>query len=952
MGRSGARWVRVFLTLAVALIVSVTGLALPAQAAGVGSVSGHVDVGVAGNSATAGQVSVSYRTATSTYTPSGVTTDAQGNFTISNLPVGRYQFQFQVANDSAGAYQVVAAPVISVTTAPTTPFSVLLRQYVLVSGHVDVDGALDQNPVAATAGQIQVVLDADTSIVQTTDASGDFTFRVFAGTVFTVDYSSGTGCSGFCDYPRSYLGGADNYADAQRLTAAGPAMTLPTMTMKRGNPVSGTVTSDAGVPLAGISVFAQVSDASNVTIATQYATTAADGSYLESGLPDGRLTVTFSDPTGAGRVSQSYPDTNPLRAEQYLTIAGALPLTNINATLHLPGSIYGTITVPGATSSSVEADDLTAWLELQDPVTQVWSTTRVAVEATVSNSAFVYNLPNLAPDTYRVRFDYIAADVVGSTLSPPFVLGAGANYVLNSTVTITNRSATHVSIQSLTSSPTGVSISGWAVWPNSPAVSVGMAVNIGSAWYGVSANQPSPDAADMFNDIGPNHGFSATIPLAPGTYSACIWVTEPTGPAVNTGCRPFVVPLPHAAITGIDAISGSAAGVAVSGYAVWPGSVGTSVTVAVNIGSTWQGLSANLPSPEGAAAVPGAGPNHGFAGTVPEAPGTYSACVWVLQPAGPATNIGCQTVVVSPPEPTAVWAALMSVVTGGISVYGNATEPDALNVHVTVAVNIGSQWYGFAADQQTGDPYAAPWEMPGHFFSGTIPLPPGTYKPCMWFSQPTGGATIYSCQYLTVPAPARAVVQSDSVTGGVGTVSVAGWDVFPDSLSTQVGMAINIGSNWYPLAANTPNPESASAYPSSVDHGYAGSVSLPPGTYSVCIWTLEPSGPAVNAGCHTVSVVGAPPAVASFTSATAVAGGIQVGGYSEFPGSLGTSVGVAAQVGSNWYGFTANGANDVAAGHGFSGVIPAAHGTYSVCMWTVEPSGPAASFGCKTVTVP
>jgi hypothetical protein len=203
-----------------------------------------------------------------------------------------------------------------------------------------------------------------------------------------------------------------------------------------------------------------------------------------------------------------------------------------------------------------------------------------------------------------------------------------------------------------------------------------------------------------------------------------------------------------------------------------------------------------------------------------------------------------------------------------------------------------------------------------------------------------------------VTAPHAAVSNIDSVTGGVGSVSIAGWDVWPDSLASKVGIAVNIGANWYGATANTPNAESASAYPAStVDHGYATTLALAPGTYNVCIWTTEPSGPAVNTGCRTATVTSAPPAVAAFETATAVNGGIQVTGYSEFPASPGTAVGVAANIGTAWFGFTANGTSTTAPGHGFTGFIAKPHGTYSVCLWTTEPSGPAVNIGCKSVAV-
>jgi hypothetical protein len=187
----------------------------------------------------------------------------------------------------------------------------------------------------------------------------------------------------------------------------------------------------------------------------------------------------------------------------------------------------------------------------------------------------------------------------------------------------------------------------------------------------------------------------------------------------------------------------------------------------------------------------------------------------------------------------------------------------------------------------------------------------------------------------------------DTLAGSTAGVAVAGWAQFPDSPSTAVNVAVNIGAGWYGFTANQANTDAGAG----TNHGYSGTIPIAAGTYNACVWVSEPTGAAVNTGCHTVVVPTVPPAVAAFESATAVTGGIQVTGYSEFPAATSTSVGVAAQIGASWYGFTANGANTTVPGHGFSGTIPETTGTYTVCMWTVEPSGPAVNLGCKAVAV-
>jgi hypothetical protein len=489
----------------------------------------------------------------------------------------------------------------------------------------------------------------------------------------------------------------------------------------------------------------------------------------------------------------------------------------------------------------------------------------------------------------------------------------------------------------------GITVAGWAQFPGSPSTSVGVAVNIGSSWYGLSANQANTDAG-----AGTNHGYSTTIALAPGSYNVCIWVAEPTGAAVNTGCHVVVVPARPATTFGLDSITGAAGGITATGWAQFPDAPATAVGVAVNIGSSWYGFSANQ-----ANADAGAGTNHGYTATIPLAPGSYNACIWVAEPTGAAVNTGCHTVIVPARPATTFGLDSISGAAGGITATGWAQFPDAPSTAVGVAVNVGSSWYGFTANQANGDAGAGT----NHGYVATVPLAPGTYNACIWVTEPVGAAVNTGCHTVVVPQRPATVYGFDSATGSAAGVTVTGWAQFPDALTTPVGVAVNIGSGWYGFTANQVNTDAGAG----TNHGYSGTIPLPAGTYSACIWMTEATGPAVNTGCHTVVVPPAAPAVASFETATAVTGGIQVTGYSVFPGSLSSAVGVAANVGSTWLAFTANQTDAAAAtlypsspiSHGFIGFIPEPHGTYSVCMWTLEPgSAPSANFGCKPVTVP
>jgi hypothetical protein len=84
----------------------------------------------------------------------------------------------------------------------------------------------------------------------------------------------------------------------------------------------------------------------------------------------------------------------------------------------------------------------------------------------------------------------------------------------------------------------------------------------------------------------------------------------------------------------------------VSGWAVWPDKLTSSVNMAIQVDSNWFDMTANAPSTAAAAAVSGAGPNHGFSQTQAVAAGVHTVCVWAGLSGGGATNLGCQTVTV------------------------------------------------------------------------------------------------------------------------------------------------------------------------------------------------------------------------------------------------------------------------------------------------------------------
>ena len=377
------------------------------------------------------------------------------------------------------------------------------------------------------------------------------------------------------------------------------------------------------------------------------------------------------------------------------------------------------------------------------------------------------------------------------------------------TVTVPGSPAPVGAITSATASGTTVSFAGWAVEPDRLAAATSVAVNIGSHWIGFTANQPDSVAPTKVPGAGPNHGFAGSFVTEPGVRTFCLWANRVHGPPVQLGCRTLLVPEPVASIAKLESVTANATGVDVVGYAIWPSSPSTSVSVALNIGSNWIPAVANQPSPSGAAAAPGSGANHGFAARVNLPPGTYNICVWVTQPASPAKMTGCKTATVtSTPTPSATLAEIQSVTgtASGVSVSGWAVWPSSPATAVPVAVNIGSSWHALTANQPNSAAAAAvPAAGANHGYSGSFPLGPGTHSICVWVANPGGGATNIGCQNAsTVAGPAVVGAISDAA-GAVGGIHVDGWAVLPADPATPVAIAVNVGSSWTAVPTGVPN---------------------------------------------------------------------------------------------------------------------------------------------------
>ena len=516
------------------------------------------------------------------------------------------------------------------------------------------------------------------------------------------------------------------------------------------------------------------------------------------------------------------------------------------------GSAYGVVTDAVGVPGGIQ---LTGWAVVP---TNLAHQVHLAVNFGPTWIGFDANLPNPAANT---AFPGAGPNHGFSTLikAPPGPLrfctwASGlitATVIDCRTVTVPDSVPPVGKIQTANGLPGSMTLTGWVVQPGDITKKVHLAVNIGSRWISVEADQPNPAGEAAYPGAGPNHGFSVTYDAPVGTHQVCLWASGPTAASV-VECRAVTVPASAPPVGEITTAVGEVGGFSISGWAIQPSNITSPVHLAVNIGSRWISVEADQPNPAGEAAYPGAGPNHGFSARITAPVGTQSFCLWASGPSG-AVVIGCRSVTV-PTDSAPVGQMTATAVAGGIQITGWAIQPTNITSAVHLAVNIGSRWISVEADQPNPAGEAAyPGAGPNHGFSALIPASSGTQTFCLWASGPTK-ASILQCATVVVAATPAVAGSITTATGVPGGIQIAGWAVLPTSITTPVHMAVNIGPRWISVEADQPNPAGEAAYPGAgPNHGFSAVIPASAGSQSFCLWATSTTG-AVVFECRTVTV--------------------------------------------------------------------------------------------------
>ncbi len=142
----------------------------------------------------------------------------------------------------------------------------------------------------------------------------------------------------------------------------------------------------------------------------------------------------------------------------------------------------------------------------------------------------------------------------------------------------------------------------------------------------------------------------------------------------------------------------------------------------------------------------------------------------------------------------------------------------------------------------------------GHFCTQAAYGPEGVVAGCgIWSS----GEWRYSTA-ITDAAKYRLVGTTgslDTVTGGAGAVTVAGWALDPRTGAEPTAVHVYVDHAGVAVAADQLRPDVGAVYPLAGDaHGFATSVAASPGAHQVCVFAI--GAPNVQLGCVGVLVTG------------------------------------------------------------------------------------------------
>jgi len=353
-----------------------------------GSISGQI-TDAKGQPITSQDICIDVNEESGDYFGAYATTDGSGDYSVDGLPSGTYDVQ---ASDCDSTRNDVPGEVDSVAVAASqavTGVDIQLEARATISGQItDAHG----NPITSEDICVNVEsTDDDYDYSATTNNSGDYTIDGIMPDTYDVSASD-------C-YSSTRNDVPGDYGDL--VLSANENATAIDIQLAAATTISGTVYGGAGdsTPLNGACI-----DASGADGSSDYASTAADGTYTLSNVEPGVAYTLEFDPScasnGGAYVYEYYDGVADQSSATPVTATLDAPATGIDGHAPLGASISGQVT--DANNDPITSQDVCVTAESDDG--------NYAYSVTTDSSGD-YTIEGITPDTYDVS----AADCPDST---------------------------------------------------------------------------------------------------------------------------------------------------------------------------------------------------------------------------------------------------------------------------------------------------------------------------------------------------------------------------------------------------------------------------------------------------------------------------------------------------------------------------------------------------------
>jgi hypothetical protein len=500
--------------------------------------------------------------------------------------------------------------------------------------------------------------------------------------------------------------------------------------------------------------------------------------------------------------------------------------------------------------------------------------------------------------------------------------------------------------------PGGLRVIGWNFDPDAKTIPLRTLAAVDHTWVtSAVADIPRADVATAHPAAGPNHGFNFLVPVPEGKHFVCVWARNLNeGTNYRLGC--VTKTFDYGPFGAIDSLVRKPGHIYVKGWAIDRDAPTSPVTTKVIIDGTATSLVANQPRPDLVEDHPVAGPNHGFAASLPATQGAHTVCVTTVDIGFGANNsFGCKKITLNDSPRGALDAAVQR--SGQLRVVGWAFDPEAPTKALTVSIKIDSTVHAVVANLARSD-VATKYPAAGkyHGYAVSYLLPEGSHTVCVTARNiGYGSNTVFPCRTAVLNfTPTAALTSLTTTSTGA---SVKGWASDPDT-TAAISVSVSVDGH----AVKTMPADDAGTTHSG--HNFTLALALKSGAHTVCAVGLNVLYGTHNskAACRTITLALKP--IGKFESLTRATGStnLVVTGWTLDPDTT-AALSVKVSLDGVAYGSTtANVARtDIGAAypafgsnHGISTRVTANDGEHTVCLTAVNVGGGSnRSLGCKLI---